>query len=164
MKSNVVHTPKLVYNRKYAEVVRVQAVEILEAFHVRITFSDGVVKDVDLEPHIQGPIFEPVRTNPESFRAMYVDSGTIVWNDEMDIDPNNLYYGNETPPWMVEYEKRHKRAQARKTSKRKTVRSRNTPKKRTPTGHPNSPGKARPAKTAKSKPKVGAPKTTASKK
>jgi hypothetical protein len=60
---------------------------------------------MDLKPYLHGPIFEPIRQDLRVFRAMKVDphSGTIVWDNGADIDPDVLYKGL-TPAWMEEKE------------------------------------------------------------
>ncbi len=75
------------------ELVRVAAVEPLHDFVVRLTFTDGTVGEVDLEPLVWGPVFEPHRSDPDFFRQVYVDevSGTIAWLNETDLDPDVLY-------------------------------------------------------------------------
>ena len=82
-------------------LIRVNAAQPLKGFTVRLTFSDGTEKTVDLEPYFHGPIFEPVRKDPKMFQSMRVDSrmGTIVWENGADIDPDVLYHGL-TPAWM----------------------------------------------------------------
>ena len=82
-------------------MIWIRSVTVLEQFHVRLEFSDGVQKVVDLAPFLRGPIFEPVRTNPNVFRAVQVDDelGTIVWANGADIDPDVLY-GTHVPAWM----------------------------------------------------------------
>jgi hypothetical protein len=82
-------------------LVRVQAVEPLERFRVRITFKDGVQKEIDLEKFLRGEIFEPIRKDPEMFRAVKVVGGTIGWENGADIDPDVLYYDLK-PAWMEE--------------------------------------------------------------
>jgi hypothetical protein len=74
-------------------MVRVISVEPLHDFVVRLTFTDGTVADVDLEPHIWGPVFKPHRTDPDFFRSVHVDeiAGTIAWPNETDLDPDVLY-------------------------------------------------------------------------
>ena len=71
-----------------------QSVEPLESCRVRLTFSDGSEKDIDLGPYMVGPIFEPLR-DPARFREVSVDSelGTIVWPNGADICPDVLYHG-----------------------------------------------------------------------
>jgi hypothetical protein len=81
--------------------VRVRAVEPLRGFIVLFTFDDGTQKEINLEPYLRGPIFEPIRTDPARFRAMKIEGGTVAWDNGADIDPDVLYY-NLKPAWMDE--------------------------------------------------------------
>jgi hypothetical protein len=82
-----------------ATLVRVQSVQPLEYPHIRVVFTTGETREMDLTPYITtGPIFEPVRTDADFFRAVFVDGGTLVWPNGADIDPDVLYYEG-TPPW-----------------------------------------------------------------
>jgi hypothetical protein len=83
--------------------VRIAAVEPLEGFTVRLEFTDGTTKDIDLQPYLHGPIFDPIRKDRQLFRSVQVDArmGTIVWGNGADIDPDVLYKGL-TPAWMEE--------------------------------------------------------------
>lgn len=82
---------------------RIRGVQPLENFVVRLEFTDGTVRDVDLEPFLHGPVFEPVHSDAEFFRSVRVDerAGTIVWPNGADIDPDVLYHGLR-PAWMEE--------------------------------------------------------------
>jgi len=82
-------------------MVLVRSVKPLEKFQVLLEFSNGERKVVDLEPFLHGPIFEPIRENPELFRSVWVDEelGTIGWENGADIDPDVLY-GTHIPAWM----------------------------------------------------------------
>jgi hypothetical protein len=82
-------------------LVRVKAVEPLEQFVVRVTFKNGVQKEIDLEKYLRGEIFEPIRNDPKMFRSVKVVGGTIGWENGADIDPDVLYYGLK-PAWMEE--------------------------------------------------------------
>ena len=42
--------------------VRIRAVEPLKDFQVRLEFTDGTTKEIDLQRYLHGPIFEPIRT------------------------------------------------------------------------------------------------------
>jgi hypothetical protein len=86
-------------------LVRIQSVEILNNYWVRLGFTDGTQKEIDLEPYLHGPIFEPIRNDPTMFRSVKVDQrmGTIVWSNGADIDPDVLYLGLK-PAWMEEEE------------------------------------------------------------
>lgn len=80
-------------------LVRIQSVEPIAPFWVRVVFSTGEEREIDLTPYITtGPIFAPVRSDPAFFRAVTVDGGTLSWPNGADIDPDVLYYGG-TPPW-----------------------------------------------------------------
>ncbi len=67
-------------------------VEPLERFQLRLTFDDGFVRTVDLEPWLEGPIFEPLRSSEAYFRTVHLESGTIAWANGADIDPSVLRY------------------------------------------------------------------------
>ena len=77
-------------------LVRVRGVEPLEPYKVLLTFGDGTQREVDLAPYLGGPIFDPIRQNPEVFRAIRVVGSTVGWDNGADIDPDVLYY-NLTP-------------------------------------------------------------------
>lgn len=85
------------------KLVRIKSVEPLENFVVRLEFTDGTSREIDLEPFLRGKIFERLRQDKEAFRAVKVDErmGTIVWENGADIDPDVLYHNLE-PAWAEE--------------------------------------------------------------
>jgi hypothetical protein len=89
---------------KPGPLVRVKAVEPLEGFTVRIEFEDGTHNQLDLQPYLRGPIFEPIRNDPRLFRSVKVSDGTLAWDNGADIDPDVLYYDELKPAWMEEPE------------------------------------------------------------
>jgi hypothetical protein len=72
--------------------VRISVVEPLHDYVLRLGFTDGSSRDVDLEPELWGRVFEPLR-DPELFRKVAVDPelGTIVWPNGADLDPDVLH-------------------------------------------------------------------------
>jgi hypothetical protein len=80
--------------------VRVRSVATLSGFRVRLGFSDGTDRELDLDEYLHGPIFEPIRSDPARFREVAVDprAGTICWPNGADIDPDVLYHG-WPPAW-----------------------------------------------------------------
>ena len=81
-------------------LVRVQSVKARERFMVDVHFTDGSQREINLEPYLQGPIFETIRNDPLLFRMMRVERGVITWPNGADIDPDVLYLGL-TPAWAV---------------------------------------------------------------
>ncbi len=82
-------------------MVRVTSVEVSEGFELLLGFSNGERKVIDVEWLLHGPIFDPIREDPEFFRTVRVDEecGTIVWPNGADIDPDVLY-GSFLPAWL----------------------------------------------------------------
>jgi hypothetical protein len=71
--------------------IRIETVQPLDGYVLRLGFSDGSTREVDLEPELWGPVFEPLR-DLENFRQVTVDDqlGTIVWPNGADMDPDVL--------------------------------------------------------------------------
>lgn len=84
-------------------LVRVNKVLALRPYTVRIEFEDGLVKEVDLDRYLRGPVFEDIRNNPALFAQVVVEGGTIAWPNGADIDPDVLYYDLE-PARLMEAE------------------------------------------------------------
>ncbi len=81
-------------------LVRVTSADPLDGLTVRVTFTDGTRREIDLARYLRGPIFEPIRTEPSVFRSLCVVGRTIAWPNGADIDPDVLY-GSFTPAWMA---------------------------------------------------------------
>ena len=77
----------------------VKSVTALEPYTVRVVFCDGEVRDVDIEPLLSGPVFEPLRER-EMFDRVAVDElgDTIVWPNGADLDPD-VIYGTSPAGW-----------------------------------------------------------------
>lgn len=90
-------------------MVHVTQVEPREGFVLRLWFDDGSEKDVDVEWLLQGPIFDPVRNDPEFFRQVRVEGGTAAWPNGADMDPVVLH-GSALPAWKEDEVKHRGRA------------------------------------------------------
>jgi len=64
-----------------APLIEVRAVRVLGRYTVELTFADGAVRVIDLEPFLRGEMFEAIGKNYELFLQVAVDpdAGTIVW-------------------------------------------------------------------------------------
>jgi hypothetical protein len=77
-----------------SELIHIDAVEPLEGYWLRLTFSDGAIKDVDLEPLLsRGGVFSAIHDDRDTFERVRVnpESRTIEWPGEVDLDPEVLY-------------------------------------------------------------------------
>lgn len=72
--------------------IHVEACQYLRDYVLRLRFTDGVMRDVDLAGELSGAVFEPLR-DPALFRQVRVsgDTGTIEWPNGADFAPEFLY-------------------------------------------------------------------------
>lgn len=80
------------------QLVDVTALAFLDGYRVWLTFSDDTTKEIDLEPYLSGPIFEPVR-DPAIFHQAQIADGAISWPNGADIDTQVLRYGLTPAAW-----------------------------------------------------------------
>jgi hypothetical protein len=94
------------------ELIKIRNVQPLEGYWVRLWFSDGAVKDVDVGGLFEaGGVFAPIRERPELFEQVRVnpETQTVEWPGEVDLDPDVLY-GSYEPASGVQIERRIVRA------------------------------------------------------
>ena len=72
--------------------LHVDSVRHLERYRLRVTFDNGVTKDVDLADHLLGEVFEPLK-DPKFFRRVRLnpESGTIERPNGADLAPEFLF-------------------------------------------------------------------------
>lgn len=72
----------------------VTSVRVIRPYVLDVGFADGTRREVDVEPLLYGPIFEPLR-DPEVFAQAGVDDvlGTVVWPNDADLSPEFLRHG-----------------------------------------------------------------------
>lgn len=75
------------------ELIKITRVKPLDDHWLRLWFSDGAIKDVDLDQLLaRGGVFAPIHDDRSTFEAVKVNqSGTIEWPGEVDLDPDVLY-------------------------------------------------------------------------
>ena len=82
-----------------SELIKIEAVKPLEGYWLRLWFSDGAIKDVDLGDVLaRGGVFSPVRERRDAFEQVRVnpETRTIEWPGEVDLDAEVLY-GRQEP-------------------------------------------------------------------
>ena len=64
----------------------------ISEYKLLLTFEDGIVKLVDMEPYLDGEIFDPLK-DIDYFKTVRVnpDIDTIVWENDADVSPDFLY-------------------------------------------------------------------------
>jgi hypothetical protein len=80
---------------------RVTAVEHLGERSLRITFSDGLVRELDFADALPG-VLASIDDDDASFAAVAVDpvAGTLAWPNGVDLDPDVLHGDHEAPAAM----------------------------------------------------------------
>lgn len=73
-------------------LTRVVAVEHIDAFQLRVTFTDDLVRELDFDGVLTGGSFTDFE-DVEVFARVAVDevAGTIAWPNGVDIDPDVLH-------------------------------------------------------------------------
>lgn len=73
-------------------IYRIQAVERVGNYVLRLRFDDGTTRTVDFEPVLAGELFGPLR-DPQLFAQVSLDPEvhTIVWPTGADFDPSILH-------------------------------------------------------------------------
>ena len=77
-----------------SEILYVSEVKPLEGHRIRVTFSDGAVKEIDLAELLSaGGVFTPIYEQREIFEKVRVnpESRTVEWPGQIDLDPEVLY-------------------------------------------------------------------------
>lgn len=72
--------------------LHVTSVECLSEYQLRLGFTDGTVREVDLAGELYGEVFEPLK-EASLFRQVRVNSetGTVEWPNGADFAPEFLY-------------------------------------------------------------------------
>ena len=77
---------ELVVGTEGKEIARVVSVKPLDNYRLMVKLSDGRKGIFDVSKFVGRGVFRELR-DPEYFRRVYVDYGTVVWPNEQDIDP-----------------------------------------------------------------------------
>jgi hypothetical protein len=75
---------------KIARIPKVTAAEVKPPYGLRLTFDDGLMREVDLADELWGPVFASLR-DPAFFAQVVVEHGTVVWPNGVDLDPLVLH-------------------------------------------------------------------------
>jgi hypothetical protein len=73
-------------------IYRIEALERVGTYVLRLHFDDGTARTIDFEPLLAGELFGPLR-DPDLFAQVSLDPEvhTIVWPTGADFDPATLH-------------------------------------------------------------------------
>lgn len=71
---------------------RVRTVRVFGPHTIEVSFDDGAIRAIDLEPILYGELYGPLR-DPARFAEVALDPevATIVWPNGADFDPETLH-------------------------------------------------------------------------
>ena len=71
---------------------RILEARLVDGYRIALRYDDGLAATVDLEPVLEGEIFEPLR-EPRIFGTFRIDTDfdTLVWPNGADLAPEFLY-------------------------------------------------------------------------
>lgn len=78
-------------------LLRIKDVEPLAGHRLRLTLTDGTVRERDVSALLAGPVFERIRNDPSVFSQVRVERGTVTWPGDVDLCPDVLIW-NGPPP------------------------------------------------------------------
>jgi hypothetical protein len=78
-------------------LIRIAEVKPLEGFNVELTLTTGEVVRRDLQPFLNGPVFDLIRDDEQQFRQLRAEGGTVVWPNGADLCPDVVIWGGLPP-------------------------------------------------------------------
>ena len=73
-------------------LARVVDVEVLDGYKLKLTFSDGLIRELDFSRTVELGVLAAL-AQPNVFETVTIDevAGTIAWPNGIDFDPDVLY-------------------------------------------------------------------------
>lgn len=71
------------------------SVECLPEYRLRVAFANGEVRVFDAKAQLLHRKCYALLKTPSLYNKAHIDNGTVVWTDEIDIDPEWLYEASE---------------------------------------------------------------------
>ncbi len=69
---------------------RVITTDYKSPYKLILGFANGEVKAFDISPYLSFPVYHDLQDESFCSKAKTLN-GTVVWNDEIDFDPDTLY-------------------------------------------------------------------------
>ena len=78
-------------------LIRIAKAKPLGGFNVELTLTTGEVVRRDLQPFLNGPVFELIRNDEQQFRRLRAEGGTVVWPNGADLCPDVVIWDGLPP-------------------------------------------------------------------
>lgn len=78
-------------------LLRMARVDPLPGFRLRLRLTDGSTIERDVDPLMNGPVFDPIRERPEMFARVTIEGGTVSWPNGADLCPDVVIWGGSPP-------------------------------------------------------------------
>ncbi len=78
-------------------LLRIAEVAPLPGHRLRLRLTDGATIERDVGPLLAGPVFDPIREEPQMFARVRIDGGTVSWPNGADLCPDVLIWGGIPP-------------------------------------------------------------------
>ena len=78
-------------------LVRIQSVEPVRGYVVRLTLSDGTYCERDPGQLLSGPVFSGIRRSQARLDEVRAEGGTLVWPNGADLCPDVIIWGGMPP-------------------------------------------------------------------
>ena len=78
-------------------LLRIAEVAPLPGHRLRLRLTDGATIERDVGPLLDGPVFDPIREEPEMFARVKIDGGTVSWPNGADLCPDVVIWGGIPP-------------------------------------------------------------------
>jgi hypothetical protein len=69
---------------------RIATVKAADDYKLVLTFTNAEQKVFDMKPYLNNGVFKALQ-DETLFKKAYVNWGTVVWNDDLDMSPDTLY-------------------------------------------------------------------------
>lgn len=74
---------------------KLDSVQAHEDFTLELTYVNGELRSYDMEPLLDTYPFSLLNHSYEMFKLAHLDGVTVVWNDLIDIAPEELYHNSK---------------------------------------------------------------------
>ena len=78
-------------------LLRIADVQPLPGYRLRLRLTDGSTIERDVGPLLVGPVFDPIRGQPEMVAGVGIDGGTVSWPNGADLCPDVVIWGGPPP-------------------------------------------------------------------